>query len=81
MPFLSPLLHHAVIDAQRADNLWFSLQDIINEPDEIQSYRTGAPIPRKLSVDYISFSAHVDGAQNQEFIEKVGAQHVVSLHG
>ncbi|EIN11863.1 Metallo-hydrolase/oxidoreductase, partial [Punctularia strigosozonata HHB-11173 SS5] len=56
-------------------------RDIINEPDEIQSYRTGAPIPRKLSVDYISFSAHVDGAQNQEFIEKVGAQHVILVHG
>lgn len=36
-------------------------------------------IPRKLSVDYISFSAHVDGPQNTEFIEQVKAQHVVRL--
>ena len=35
-------------------------------------------IPRRLSVEYISFSAHVDGPQNTEFIEAVGARHVVS---
>lgn len=39
----------------------------------------GNTIPRKLSVDYISFSAHVDGPQNQDFIDTVKAQHVVSL--
>lgn len=38
----------------------------------------GAPIQRKISVEYISFSAHVDYAQNSEFIEAVKAQHVVS---
>ena len=38
----------------------------------------GNTIPRRLSVDYISFSAHVDGRQNTEFIEQVKAQHVVS---
>lgn len=37
----------------------------------------GAPIPRKLSVDEISFSAHVDYSQNSEFIEMVKAQHIV----
>jgi hypothetical protein len=35
-------------------------------------------IPRRLSVEYISFSAHVDGPQNTEYIEAVGARHVVS---
>ena len=39
----------------------------------------GTPIPRKLSVDEISFSAHVDYSQNSEFIEMVKAQHIVSL--
>lgn len=34
-------------------------------------------IPRKLSVDEISFGAHVDYSQNREFIEAVGAQHIV----
>jgi cleavage and polyadenylation specificity factor subunit 3 len=48
----------------------------MNEPEEIISLK-GNPIPRKISVDYISFSAHVDYAQNSEFIELVKAQHVV----
>jgi cleavage and polyadenylation specificity factor subunit 3 len=55
----------------------FPAQDILNEPEEIQSLR-GSPIPRRISVDYISFSAHVDYTQNSEFIELVKAQHVVS---
>jgi cleavage and polyadenylation specificity factor subunit 3 len=53
-------------------------QDILNQPDEISSLRSGNMIPRRLSVDYISFSAHVDCAQNSEFIDLVNAQHVVS---
>jgi cleavage and polyadenylation specificity factor subunit 3 len=52
-------------------------QDIMNEPDEIESIK-GGMIPRKLSVEYISFSAHVDYSQNKEFIELIKAQHVVS---
>ena len=48
----------------------------MNEPDEFASVK-GGMIPRKASVDYISFSAHVDYAQNAEFIELVKAQHVV----
>lgn len=52
------------------------LQDILNEPEEIPGAR-GGTLPRKLSVDYISFSAHVDYSQNSEFIEAVQAQHIV----
>lgn len=37
----------------------------------------GSTIPRRLSVDYMSFSAHVDGPQNQDFIEQVKPQHIV----
>jgi cleavage and polyadenylation specificity factor subunit 3 len=48
----------------------------MNEPEEFTSLK-GATIPRKISVDYISFSAHVDYSQNSEFIELVKAQHVV----
>ncbi|KAH8828409.1 beta-lactamase-like protein [Flagelloscypha sp. PMI_526] len=55
-------------------------RDIMNEPDEFASVK-GGMIPRKASVDYISFSAHVDYAQNAEFIELVKAQHVVLVHG
>lgn len=49
----------------------------MTEPEEIISLK-GHSIPRKISVDYISFSAHVDYSQNSEFIEQVKAQHVVS---
>ncbi|KAG9105806.1 endoribonuclease ysh1 [Ceratobasidium sp. 392] len=61
-------------------------RDIILEPDEIKPYRSdgpdgGKPIARRLSVEYISFSAHVDGPQNTEFIEAVGARHVILVHG
>lgn len=55
-------------------------RDILNEPEEIISQK-GNSIQRKISVDYISFSAHVDYAQNSEFIEQVKAQHVVLVHG
>ncbi|KIJ67728.1 hypothetical protein HYDPIDRAFT_107205 [Hydnomerulius pinastri MD-312] len=55
-------------------------RDIMNEPEEIMSLK-GNTIQRKISVDYISFSAHVDYSQNSEFIEQVKAQHVVLVHG
>ncbi len=38
----------------------------------------GNTIQRKISVDYISFSAHVDYSQNSEFMELVKPQHIVS---
>ncbi|KAI0812786.1 beta-lactamase-like protein [Irpex lacteus] len=55
-------------------------RDIQNEPDEIVSVK-GHTIPRKMSVDEISFSAHVDYSQNSEFIEAVHAEHIVLVHG
>ncbi|KAK1236338.1 endoribonuclease ysh1 [Marasmius sp. AFHP31] len=55
-------------------------RDIMTEPDEFESVK-GGTIPRKISVDYISFSAHVDYSQNSEFIELVKAQHIVLVHG
>lgn len=48
----------------------------MTEPEEFMSLK-GVSIPRKISVEYISFSAHVDYSQNSEFIELVKAQHVV----
>jgi cleavage and polyadenylation specificity factor subunit 3 len=48
----------------------------MNEPEEITTLK-GNTIPRNCSVDYISFSAHVDGTQNEEFIDLIKAQHVV----
>ncbi|KAJ7287552.1 beta-lactamase-like protein [Mycena rebaudengoi] len=55
-------------------------RDIMTEPEEFESLK-GQMIPRKISVAYISFSAHVDYSQNSEFIELVKAQHVVLVHG
>jgi Cft2 family RNA processing exonuclease len=49
----------------------------MTEPEEFESTK-GGMIPRKISVAYISFSAHVDYSQNSEFIELVKAQHVVN---
>ncbi|TFK74049.1 Metallo-hydrolase oxidoreductase [Pluteus cervinus] len=54
--------------------------DLTNEPEEFTSLK-GATIARKISIDTISFSAHVDYAQNSEFIQAVKAQHVVLVHG
>jgi hypothetical protein len=48
----------------------------MNEPDEITGMK-GNTIPRKISVDYISFSAHVDYTQNSEFIDLIKAPHIV----
>ena len=49
-------------------------------PDEIPSTK-GNMIPRRISVDDISFSAHVDFSQNSEFIEAVKAKHIVNPLG
>ncbi|KAI0769356.1 mRNA 3'-end-processing protein YSH1 [Trametes elegans] len=55
-------------------------RDILTEPEEITTVK-GGTLPRKLSVDYISFSAHVDYSQNSEFMELVKPQHIVLVHG
>jgi len=55
-------------------------RDIMNEPEDFVTLK-GTTIPRKISVEYISFSAHVDYSQNSEFIELVKAQHVILVHG
>ncbi|KAJ3504472.1 hypothetical protein NLJ89_g7917 [Agrocybe chaxingu] len=55
-------------------------RDLLNEPEDFVTLK-GNTIPRKMSVEAISFSAHVDYSQNSEFIEAVGAQHVVLVHG
>ncbi|KAI0305682.1 mRNA 3'-end-processing protein YSH1 [Multifurca ochricompacta] len=55
-------------------------REIMNEPEEIIGMK-GNTIPRKISVDYISFSAHVDYSQNSEFIDLIKAPHIVLVHG
>ncbi|XP_044739743.1 cleavage and polyadenylation specificity factor 73 [Chrysoperla carnea] len=53
---------------------------ILSEPEEITTM-TGQKLPLKLSVDYISFSAHTDYQQTSEFIRILKPPHVVLVHG
>ena len=55
-------------------------RNILKVPDDITSL-AGQRIPLLMSVDYISFSAHVDYAQNSKFIDEIKAQHIVLVHG
>lgn len=55
-------------------------KDIMNEPDEIESMR-GEKLKLRCSVDYISFSAHVDFIQNSQFIAECNPEHVFLVHG
>lgn len=53
---------------------------ILTHPADIISL-TGQNIPLRMSVDYISFSAHVDFAQNSEFIDILKPPHLILVHG
>jgi cleavage and polyadenylation specificity factor subunit 3 len=41
----------------------------------------GTKLPLRLTVEYISFSAHVDYKENSDFIQDVGSQNLVLVHG
>ncbi|CAZ83176.1 unnamed protein product [Tuber melanosporum] len=70
-------------------------KQIMNEPTEIPAVvtanRSGSTasrgvdgqvmVPRRCSVEELSFAAHVDYAQNSGFIEEVGAKVVILVHG
>ena len=53
-----------------------SLQHIMSEPEEITTM-SGQKLQLKMSVDYISFSAHTDYQQTSEFIRALKPPHVV----
>lgn len=53
---------------------------VLSEPEEITTM-TGQKLPLKMSVDYISFSAHTDYQQTSEFIRALKPPHVVLVHG
>lgn len=53
---------------------------ILSEPEEI-STMVGQKLPLKMSVDYISFSAHTDYQQTSEFIRTLKPPHIVLVHG
>lgn len=48
----------------------------MSEPEEITTM-SGQKLPLKMSVDYISFSAHTDYQQTSEFIRALKPPHVV----
>lgn len=69
-------------------------KQIMNEPSEIPAVITGnrfggrrndpdsqIMVPRRMSIDELSFAAHVDYVQNSGFIEEVGAKVVILVHG
>ncbi|KAH6937252.1 hypothetical protein HPB50_026206 [Hyalomma asiaticum] len=53
---------------------------ILSEPEEI-STMVGQKLPLKMSVDYISFSAHTDYQQTSEFIRTLKPPHIILVHG
>ena len=53
---------------------------ILTRPPEIVAM-DGRKLPLKMSVEYISFSAHVDYTQNSQFIREVDAPTLVLVHG
>ncbi|KAI5149999.1 cleavage and polyadenylation specificity factor subunit 3 [Enteropsectra breve] len=55
-------------------------REILSEPSEVESTR-GKTLKLNMSVEYISFSAHVDFIQNSQFIEECQPQNVFFVHG
>ncbi|KAJ3111975.1 Cleavage and polyadenylation specificity factor subunit 3 [Physocladia obscura] len=60
-------------------------KQILSQPEDIPAMHsngsTGARLPLRLTVEYVSFSAHVDFPQNSAFIEEVGAPNLILVHG
>lgn len=55
-------------------------KQILSEPKEIQAMN-GMMLPLRMTVEYISFSAHVDFAQNSQFIDDIHAPNLILVHG
>ena len=55
-------------------------KQILSEPKEVQALN-GMMLPLRMSVEYISFSAHVDFAQNSQFIDDIHAPNLILVHG
>lgn len=49
---------------------------MMSEPPDITTL-SGQKIPRRMSVEEISFAAHVDYTHNSQFIELVDANYIV----
>ncbi|KAM0678426.1 endoribonuclease ysh1 [Binucleata daphniae] len=55
-------------------------KEIANEPSEIESVH-GGKLKLNCSVDFISFSAHVDFLENAKFIKECDPMHLFLVHG
>ncbi|XP_022661758.1 cleavage and polyadenylation specificity factor subunit 3-like isoform X3 [Varroa jacobsoni] len=55
-------------------------KQILSEPTEVTSM-SGHKMPLKMTVDYISFSAHTDYQQTSEFIRALKPPNIVLVHG
>lgn len=57
-------------------------KQILNEPSEIPSLRQpDTKVPRRLTVEELSFAAHVDFKENSQFIDLVNAPNIILVHG
>eukprot|EP00043_Microstomoeca_roanoka_P009598 m.91345 g.91345 ORF g.91345 m.91345 type:complete len:784 (+) comp14632_c0_seq2:23-2374(+) len=55
-------------------------KDLLKAPKKVMSM-TGHKIDRECDIVYISFSAHVDYAQNRDFIRALDPTHLILVHG
>lgn len=55
-------------------------KEILSEPKEIESVK-GGMLKLKMTVEYISFSAHVDYIQNSQFIDECQPKNLFFVHG
>lgn len=55
-------------------------KEILSEPKEIESCK-GGMLKLNMSVEYISFSAHVDYTQNSQFIDECKPKNLFFVHG
>ena len=55
-------------------------REILSDCKTVTS-RTGQELPLRMTVDAISFSAHADYPQTQQFLDALAPPHVVLVHG
>ncbi|XP_055357923.1 cleavage and polyadenylation specificity factor subunit 3-like [Paramacrobiotus metropolitanus] len=55
-------------------------KQILSEPKEIKTL-AGQTIPMRMSVNYVSFSAHTDFQQTKAFVEALKPPHIILVHG
>jgi len=53
---------------------------IMSEPSTVVTM-SGAKVPLRMSVHYISFSAHADFTETSEFVDALKPPHVILVHG